>query len=75
MDMRTNFLASLCRAKDSDDRNLGLLAKLRGFDIVSKNRVELAWSSLVIVYAVQPDTEKIHGDRVCQSGGRIEPPT
>lgn len=75
MDMRANFLASFCRAKNSDNWNLGLLAELRGVDIIPQNRIELARCSLVVVYAVQADAEKFHGERVFQSGGRIESST
>ena len=71
MDMRANLLTSLCGSEDSDDGNFGLLGDLRGLDIVSEDRIELGWSRLVIVNAVQPDTEKIHGERRYQSGWRI----
>lgn len=63
MDMRANLLTGLCRAKDSDDGNLGLFADLRGVDIVSKYRIELGWSRLVIINTIQPHAEKIHGER------------
>jgi hypothetical protein len=71
MNMRANFLASLCGSKDSDNGNFGLPGDLRGLDIVSEDRIELGRSRLVIVYAVQPDAEKIHGERRYQSGWPI----
>lgn len=61
MDMRANFLASLSRAKDPDDWNFGFFTDLRRLDIVSKDRIKLRWSGLVIVDAVQSDAEEIHG--------------
>lgn len=63
MDMRANLLTSLCGAKHSDDRNFGFLADLRGSDIVSKDRIERCWGRLVVIYAVQPNAEKVHGEK------------
>ena len=61
MNMSADFLASLSGTKNSDYGNFRLLLKLRRLDIVSKDRVELRRGSLVVVDAIQPDTEEIHG--------------
>jgi hypothetical protein len=64
MDMRANLLPSFRRSKHSDDRNFGFLIDLRGLDIVSKEGIKLGRRRLVIVYAVQPDTEEFHREEL-----------
>jgi hypothetical protein len=62
MNMRANFLSSFRRSEDSDDWNFGFFINLRRFDVVSKEGIELGGSRLVVIYAVQPDAENVHGE-------------
>ena len=64
MNMRANLLTSFRRSKDSDDWNFGFLIDLRGFDIVSKEGIEQSWRRLVVIYAVQSDTEEFHREKL-----------
>jgi hypothetical protein len=70
MDMRAYLLTSLSRPKNSDHRNFWLLKYLRWLDIVSKEGIEFRRDGLVVVYAVEPDAEKVHGKGQLQCGGR-----
>lgn len=63
MDMSADFLACLCRTKDSYDRNLGLFGQIFGADIIAKARVISGRRRLVEVDTVQPNLEGFHDDR------------
>lgn len=62
MNMSTNFLTSLGRAKDSHHRKFGFLLDLRRMSIIPELRVILGWCGLVMVDAVQSHPKDIHDE-------------
>jgi len=69
MDMRAYLLPCFCRAKDSDNWYLRFFVYLRWFDIAAQDRIELRGSSLIVIYAIQSNSEEIHNEDELQSGG------
>lgn len=61
MYMGANFLTRLCRPEDSDNRNVGGIFGSRRFITLGQLRVEFGGSGLVMIDAVESDSEEIHG--------------
>lgn len=60
MDMSTDFLACLRRAKDPDDRYFGLFRQLVRSNIVAELRVVFGWRCLIKVNAILTLCELVH---------------
>ena len=60
MNMGAHFLSCLCAPKHSQNRHLWLLAQLRRPHIAAQLGIELRWRTLVMVDAIQSDSESIH---------------
>jgi hypothetical protein len=61
MNMSADFVARLGGTEDSDYGNFRFLLNLRRLHIVSKDGIELRRGSLVVVNAIQPNPEEVHG--------------
>lgn len=61
MYMGANFLTRLCRPEDSDNRNVGGIFGSRRFITLGQLRVEFGGSGLVMIDAVESNSEEIHG--------------
>lgn len=57
MDVSADLLTGLGRAKDADYRNSRTIPLLRGAMVAKQRRVKRAWRGLVMVYAIQTDSE------------------
>jgi hypothetical protein len=72
MDVRAHFLARLCRAECSDDRNLRRDLPRRGACIAAKKRIKLRWRGLIVVDAVQTEAERVHSEGAWSCSRLIE---
>jgi hypothetical protein len=71
MDVRADLLTSLSCSKHPDNRYFGLLVYLRRVDIASEKRIEARRDTLIVVDAVKPYAEKVHGKVTRQGGCKV----
>jgi len=74
MDMRAHLLASLGGAKDSDHRHRGFLVGLRDAYVAAQLRIEPGGYGLVVIDAIQPHSEEIHGKGDRAGGHKVSGP-
>lgn len=62
MDVSADLLTGLGRSKYPDNRDPGLFSQLGWPDVISERRIVFRGGCLVVVDAVQPHSENVHGD-------------
>jgi hypothetical protein len=61
MNVSADFLARLGRAKDADDGDWRFFCEIRGLDAFAQTGIVSGRRGLVVVDAVEPDPEGVHG--------------